>query len=786
MAIINGVAKSADAGFYPKEIEQSLRFEDGSSAYLSRTPASAGNRKTWTWSGWVKRGNLGTGQVIFSAGDGANLQDLNLDFTTTDNLRLWYRNGGTLQSSSVYRDSSAWYHVVAVWDSANSTSTERMILYVNGVRLTSFSTESYPAQNTDGSVNSTSYGHSLGRRLADGLYYDGYLSEVHFTDGTAYDATAFGEFKNGVWVAKEPDVNYGTNGFYLKFDSNTNDSSGNGNNWTANNLSSTDYMLDSPTNNFATLNPLDQGTTGGVVFAEGNLKVDSPLNIGSFSTNKIPSGTGKYYYEVYVGTLGGASSMHIGVGDEHFNPNWVDTRDSFTYYREDGAYDGGTVSSYTTGDVLGVLIDSDVGTVAYYKNNSLQVSLGKSYSLYSPFITTASNSGAYAIANFGQDSSFAGNKTPQGYTDANGIGDFYYEPPTGYVALCTANLPEPVIGPNSASTSDESFNIVLYTGDGTSSNAITGVGFQPDFLWIKARADGYYHNLQNVISGAPYRLESNTTGAEQYATNTLLSFDSDGFTVGSGAGHNASGRPFVAWNWKANGSGSTNTDGTITSTVSANVDAGFSIVAYTGNGSAGATVGHGLNSAPDVIILKRRNAADSWMVYHSANTSAPETDFLRLQATDATADYAAAWNDTAPTTSVFTVGSDSAVNLSASTYIALCWHEVEGFSKFGSYTGNGSTDGPFVFTNFRPALVICKLTSAANDSWRMYDNKRLGYNPNNSVLYPNLSNAEDSSTNHVELLSNGFKLRSDNNNLSGHTYIYMAFAECPTKYSLGR
>ena len=268
----------------------------------------------------------------------------------------------------------------------------------------------------------------------------------------------------------------------------------------------------------------------------------------------------------------------------------------------------------------------------------------------------------------------------------------------------------------------------------------------------------------------------------------ISSFDSDGFTTGDNPLTNESGGSYVAWNWKANGSGVSNTDGSITSTVSANVDAGFSIVGYTGNGSSSQTVGHGLSSAPDVMIVKNRDAFQAWVVYHSANTSEPETDWLRFNDTHATLDQLQMWQDTAPTSSVFTVGNDDAVNSNGADHIAYCFHSVEGYSKFGSYTGNGSTDGPFVYTGLRPSLVICKRTNSTG-SWTMLDSARSPSNDVDDFLYSNKSDAELADTTaDVDFLSNGFKLRNTttDQNLSGSTYIYMAFAENPFKYSNAR
>jgi len=321
------------------------------------------------------------------------------------------------------------------------------------------------------------------------------------------------------------------------------------------------------------------------------------------------------------------------------------------------------------------------------------------------------------------------------------------------------------------------FNTKLYTGNGTTDTAQTGVGFQPDWTWIKARSIGYDNNLFDVVRGSTKRLIANATTAETTQTEMIKSFDSDGFTLGNDAGVNANTETFASWNWLAdNTSGSSNTDGSITSTVSANTTSGFSIVSYTGTGS-NATVGHGLGVVPKMIIVKQRSGAGDWTVY---NSNIGNTNFLRLNGTLASTSQSTYWNNTTPTSSVFSVGSAGDVNTSSGTHIAYCFSEVKGFSKFGSYVGNGETpNGTFVYTGFKPAFVMGKATSGT-ENWFMNDNKRLGYNDKNYRLYPNLSNSEATDSN-MEILSNGFKLNTANGNSNGvgKTYIYMAFAEEP-------
>ena len=786
---------ASSSGFYPYTIGQSLRFEDGASAYLARTPSSASNRTTWTWSAWIKRGNISQSTNMFISYSGSNDFEY-IRFDSDDTIRYTFYISGAVQNllstSSKFRDTSSWYHILVQRDGSSSE------IYVNGVQQP-LQTET--RASTNGYFNNNNL-HEIGRFSGSGVQrFDGYMAEVNFVDGTSLDPTSFGETKAGIWIPKQYSGSYGTNGFYLDFADGSalgDDESGNGNDFTATGLASTDVVLDSPTNNWATMNFNDGN---GPTIQEGNLKVYGDTSYAVFEGFKgtFPMSSGKWYWEVYI-SVGGFTQTGItptiatAVGG---STNLSYHTDAMVYESNGKKAIGtgglGTAptglsrstygASYTTGDIIGVALDLDSATttLTFYKNNSSQ---GTAFSSLANDEYVALHTGIqnnFGIFNFGQDSSFAGTKTAQGNTDDNGQGDFYYTPPSGFLACCTANLPDPAIDPAQDEEPADYFNTVLYTGTG-STRSVTGVGFQPDFVWIKDRTTAYDHHLFDVVRGGGNSLYSNDTVAENtYPTD--ITFASDGFSIANGSAYpqiylNKSSDAFVSWNWLAGGTAASNTDGTITSSVSANTKAGFSIVGFTSSGSS-ATVGHGLDSPPEFIIAKNRESATVWSVYAEPIGN---TKRLRLNTTDAT-QTSGVWGNTTPTSTVFTQNLTSATD----DMICYCFHSVSGFSAVGSYTGNGSSDGVFVPLTFRPAFLLIKITSGTTASWYIYDSARNTFNEASSFLRPDLANAELTGT-PIDILSNGFKIKSSSSgvNYSAANYIYLAFAEQPWKYSNAR
>ncbi len=793
-------------------IENSLRLRSSASAYLNRTPASAGNRKTWTWSAWVKRGTLSVNNqyLLGTPFNGAT------GFRFNSNDTFYFTGNGSTQfdfnTTQVFRDSSAWYHIVIAFDTTQATSSNRVKFYVNGVQITAFNTATYPSLNLDGQINAADV-HRISHVNNDaGTNFDGYLAEVNFVDGQALDPSSFGEYNEdtGVWQPAAYAGTYGTNGFYLPFSDATTtttlaaDSSGNGNDWTPNNISLTsggtyDSMTDTPTiyaggGNYCTLSPIfvGRGDAGGTYGAtNGNL---TGVNIGAGgwammgSTMVIPAASGKYYFECTVGAA--PQSMSVGVqkaGTPFAAPyivGYVGDANGYSYANDGYKFNNGSSaygSTATANDVIGVAIDASGATssIEFYKNG---VSMGVAFTGITgglmPAISTTAVAGNCHM-NFGQR-------------------PFAYTPPTDFLPLHTGNLPDSTIVDGS-----QYMDMVLYTAataDGTYTEG--NLSFRPDFSWIKNRNNAERHFLSDVVRGntniTDKFLVSDSTATEgaNGVSGTTFSVTDTGYEFVETSINTGelffNGRTYVGWNWKANGAGVLNEQGSIDSTVSANPTAGFSIVTYTGTG-ANATVGHGLGAAPSMIMVKNRDSgAVGGAVYHA---SLGATKYLKLfqttTGTDRDATDNTAWNGGSPTfdSDVFSVGSLNRTNSSAQM-VAYCFSEVEGYSKFGSYTGNGSSDGVFVYLGFRPALVLTK-RSDSTGPWVIYDATRdLSNDANTALLYPYASDAEYSQTGGFDLLSNGFKIRASTNivdyNASGGTYIYMAFAENPFKNSLAR
>jgi hypothetical protein len=1020
MAVLNtGLAKVSGEAF---TIDQSLRFNDDDSPYLSRTPASAGNRKTWTYSFWVKRGNFATGRLI-GAYNGATEDSFNF---SSEQFKFYVAGANSYgyATDALFRDPSAWYHIIVAVDTTiASPAADRVKLYVNGVATTfgadgalAVVPEDYEFWINDDVIQGVSWDGN------NSVYFDGYLAEVHFIDGTAYDADDFGETGTyGEWKPKEVSgLTYGTNGFYLKFrneplafvdssssgrsitanggvahslsqskvpdssssivfdgtddyltiadsadwdigtsaftvetwakiatdapdyggifgmhtgsdqfqcrinnegriqflqdfggtrgnttdddtsgtnlrddawhhlafvresdetwdlyvdgvseysgtgmsgsvtgittiaigrrasgtiylkgyldelrfsntarytsnftapttafagDSNTlllihsnytaltglgNDSSGNDNDWTANNLTIADQMVDSPTNNFCTFNSLWKHGNAHT-FSEGNLKVTTPTGDSTYVGN-FGMSSGKWYWEVTI--VSGVGNGFGIIGDDYTSygaaTSWCGYKPSAYVYYESAQISNDNSAlvdpygdTFAAPDILSVAYDADAGTLKFYNNGvdqGVAVSSGLTDSTYYPLFGEGSSGGSSVVhVNFGQDSSFAGVKTAQGNQDSNGIGDFYYTPPTDFLALCTANLPDVAVKPQ------EHFNTILYD-DGA--GAKTGVGFQPDLVWLKSRGSTYVYKLVDALRGVTKAMSSDSEDAESTDSTGLTAFGADGFTVGADTNYSdTTGDGMVAWCWNAGtgiASGTTSGSGTGKAYNAIYNTGVVSLINYRGNSTDGHTIPHHLGVAPDFMVVKAYSRSGvGWMTYNQGMTDLTGSpnwygNWERAEAWhDGDADQG--WSDSAPTSSVFSLGKNNNFNDDDEDYIGYCFKNVDGYSKAGVYEGNDDTDGTFVYLGFRPAWILMVNTEGAN-SWIVWDNKRSTYNTNDSIMEIHDTTIEtvDDDKN-IDMLSNGFKLRNDRTGFNGETtHMYLAFAETPFKYSNAR
>jgi hypothetical protein len=761
-----------------------VRTRSSANGYFNRTFGTPTNASRWTKSLWIKRGALGYvpilgAQTISAAANYA------AQFNSNDTFTWQFSNALTLVTTQVFRDPSAWYHIVLVWDCTNATAANRAIIYVNGVQVTAFTTDNRASLSATQNAWETAGTGFISYNNTTNTF-DGYLAEINFVDGQALTPSSFGGYNaiTGAWGPIAYAGTYGANGFKLNFQDNSGatattigkDSSGNNNNWTPNNISVTagvtyDSMLDvptvnSPTNaNFAVFNPLAV-TSVASTFAEGNLKVTTGAAGGNgYGTFAIPSSR-KWYWEI---TAGSANSLMIGISAYLSTQTyaWQNTNSVF-YYNNGQKYVDGTGSAYgatyTNGDVIGVAVDVDASTITFYKNNVSQGAISHTFIDVFPCLTDgASVTSDIFFANFGQQ-------------------PFVYTPPTGHLRLNTFNLSALI--PNGAAQ----FAATLYTGNGGTqviTNTVNGVSMQPDLVWIKGRSGATNHGLQDSVRGtAGGILVSNSTAVESAGGAYISSLNSNGFTVNANTSGNGSAATYVGWQWKAsNAAAVTNTAGSISSQVSANLAAGFSIVTYTGTG-ANATVGHGLGIAPQMVIVKSRNVANNWTVWHTNITG---SQFLLLNATNAASTATNVWNSTTPTSTVFSVGTNVGTNFNATTYVTYCFAAVPGYSAFGNYAANNNTNGPFVHTGFRPRFVIIKEYTSAR-GWIMFDTSRSPYNVVDNYLFTETA-AAAGTLNLIDVLSNGFKIRSTNlnvNDASGQFFLYMAFAENPFKYALAR
>jgi len=1049
-ANVNPLLLAADAatpsGF---QVSRSLRLSAPDSSYLSRTPSVAGNRKTWTWSGWVKRSGLGQDSRIFSAATSGSNQ-AGITFNTDDTIEIFDYQGSygyRKTTTQVFRDASAWYHFCLVADFDNATAEDRLRFFVNGVRVTVFSTNTNPSSGYATGLFNSTIQHGLGAYSTAVALLNGYLANVQFIDGQALTPSSFtevsattgqlipkaytgsyglvadstgalpifnttgaqgavkgtgtrtdtnsasivlalpmdgtnggtsfgdqsavikgsgsaktvtvigntntstaqskfygssgyfdgtgdyltipaqtdfafgtGDFTVECWVyqvARSPyqthlagsqtygvagdwlfvinaagtlafqignssagsytststvplnvwthvslsrqsgtvrgfingadaggSLTYSTsiasvivfstgsdslgnansslngylqdvrvykgvakytsnfivptpNSFYLKFDDNSSntattlgkDTSGNGNNWTPNNLSVTagagnDSLIDTPTSygtdtgvggevrgNYCTLNPVG---LGGGTLSNGNLDLSTSTTIAAVGT--VAMKTGKWYWEITCNTvanprigvfnIGASSPTGLG-GDAN---GWCLLNSPSRTYTSGGATAYGTFSP-VSGTIVNVAYDADAGKLWFGQDGSYFASGNPATGANASMSSVTGSAIVPALSSGGTDA----------YSVNFGQRAFAYTAPSGFKALCDTNLPTPLVAkPNTL------FDVVKYDGTGAA-QTVSGLNFDSDFLWIKRRDGTNSHQLTDSVRGLTKYLFSDATLAEENRADQVTATSSTGFSLGSNGAVNASAGSYVAWAWDAGTSTVSNGSGSITggAQIRANPSAGFSVATWTGDGINTATVGHGLGVAPAFYITKsRNNGGPGWGVYHSG---IGPTQYLLLNSTGAAQTSTSPWNNTAPTSTVYSIGDASFSNVSGYTYVGYAFSPVSGYSSMGSYVGNGSSDGPFVYTGFRPRWVLIKSTGS-DDRWTIQDTSRSSYNASTDTLAPNLSSAELANAFNLDINSNGFKVRSTNSghNTSSVTYIYYAVAENPFQYARAR
>ena len=840
-ALMGAAGVSADSDFYGHQIANSARFTG--SGTMSRTAGTPTNVDKFTISCWVKGHKLGTAtNFVFGYEDNLNYQKL--AFNSSDKLELHEQRGagdsnGLRTVDQVFRDPAAWMHVVWVYDSGNATEADREIFYVNGTRLSNVEgwDGGYPTQNRDSVFNKSGATQHIGSASSYyGSYFQGYMAEVVFNDGQAYAASNYGETKNGVWVPKDVSgLTFGNNGFYLNFASSSdmgNDISGNNNDFSESNVDAHDQMLDTPTfnsdsngGNFATYNPLTKGSYTDL--SEGNLRADS--NTGADAS--YPSGTfgmvsGKWYYEQLIGNL---TNSYPSTGIVALNNVGYDlTRGTFYAMRlrsdtgvaqqnsGDNVTPFGTitvnttgVASVGTGDIVSWYIDMDNKKAWFAKNGTIPNSGDPANGTNPQFSWTENPHGgvtfmsqeyqtSYTTLNAGQDGTFAGEKTAQGNSDDTGYGNFYYDPPAGFLALCSGNLPTAAeIDP--AETDDDYpqklFGVLKYTGNGSERDIDTT--FQIDKSWARSSIQGQNWYALDTTRGY-FGASSNNkymilNDDAQEATLPQYNFKAQSgsdITITDGTWLNSGSHTQIMWNWRlAGGTTATNSNGSLSSVTQVDPSGCISVGTYTAN-ATNSTIGHGLSKKPALIILKKRDNQDrNWTAWHhSLSNTQGYVSFFQNNAAGTDSQI---WQNTAPTSTVFSVnyGTTETNAASGDKFLFHAFADCEGYIKIGKYIGNGNADGTWIYTGFRPKLLMTRPVASGDDPL-VWDIVRSEYNPMQKTLSTHNASAEvDNSNRQIDFLSNGFKIRTSNSNANTSNsdgILFMAFADVPAKYATAK
>jgi len=753
-------------------IANSLIFNRADNPRLARTPSSAGNRKTWTFSVWIKRVALGSARnlILTTSPSGGTAGDF-LYFHTDNTIKFTDATSSyyNLITNRTFEDTSKWYHLLIAADTTQATAANRIKMYIDGDQITSFSTETYPSQDFQFEVNNTSnpmnLGGDYGSSGSENASY--YFAEVNIVDGTALAPSTFGltDTSTGRWIPKTlSGITYGTNGFRLKFQDSSalgDDTSGNTNDFTATNLATTDQTTDSPTQNHNTFGSFASGTSA----TEGNLTISTGTTNGDtqcVGQAGFGVATGKWYWEAKITTVGaglygwkddanagGSQAVNTSSNGTHSTNNsagMLSTAASGSFSAGSWFIDGGygdevNYTTVSTNDVLMFAIDLDTGKGYCGKN-------GTWFNSANPANGTGDIGGCHFANGINKFYPMARRLDANSVAEYNfGQKSFAHTPPTGFVALQQDNLP-------------------------ATDKGVSGLS------WMKDRESASYsHFWFDSNRGQGKALKSNSSNGESsYSPNELKKFLKGGYSVGDSSEINRVGISNVAWNFVGNsGTTSSNGDGNVTCTLQVNDTAKFSIQTWTNTGAGTKTIGHGLGVKPGLVIQKRLDTTSNWFTYHHSLTG--NGSYLHLNTTDTTqtgSDFA----NTEPTSSVF---SSNASGLSTATFVSYCFAEVDGFSKFGLYEGNNNANGAFVNLGFKPAFVMIKGIDSSSSSypWAIYDNRRSPTNPVSLFLEANATTVENT-LDRIDFLSNGFKLRQAYSySNAGETYVYVAFAEHP-------
>tara|TARA_B100001121_G_scaffold233026_1_gene206390 strand:- start:462 stop:2966 length:2505 start_codon:yes stop_codon:yes gene_type:complete len=824
-------AAGASTGY---EIEKSLMLNDQRQTYLTFTPNQQGDRRTYTISWWIKFNTAGwepedgEDHYFISARRGSNNPQTDINFKGN---RLCFEGvtGGSYEYSAAtvrrFRDVGSWYHFVVQFDTNQGTAANRIKVYVNGQQETAFTGNntslSYPSQGFQTAFGTNEAEMNIGRTFygASNNNLDAQLAEMHYVDGQIKAPTEFGEYDdNNVWIPKEYGGTYGSSdvGFYLKFTDNSNttastmgkDYSGNSNNWTPYSFYTYDISADTPTNNFCTMNINDKGESDQIKTQYGGRRV--LINGNGFRAIRGTFGvtSGKWYWEARLETWEhsfiGITNTEEDLGGTTRAAETANTamiRQNNGNIRTSGNTNVSYGSGQSDGSYLGFALDMDNGKFyislngTYFNSgnpangtNAGKTGLNTTQGRIHPCAAPYDNKSCYY--NFGADDTFNGAVSSQGNTDGNGNGVFRYAPPSGFLALCSKNLPDPTIPEGS-----KYFDVLLYSANNGSHQAktISGLDFSPDFVWCKNRSRNNRHALFDVVRGATKRMRSDGNESEVTDSDTLTSFNSDGFSIGADVGEygvNADdGSNFVAWCWEAGSSTVSDSSGSITVNRRTSATAGFSIISYSGNNTSGATIAHGLGTAPGMLVVKSRSQNRGWNTLWNVNGSgAGPTRYVQWQRDHSPVTNSSWWNNTAPSSSVITLGNDNDVNDSSQNYICYAWANVEGYQAVGRYIGNGNILGTFINTGFRPAWVfIRRLDSTGN--WILMDEARNPGNPVNERLRAESNNGTSGSYNVAYFFSNGFQLQDQYDgswNADGGNFAYLAIARHPYKTSNAR